>query len=140
MIKPGEIQKIARKCVVRDTQIEKDYVLSWILYGIAKHKKLSKTFVFKGGTALKKAYFQDYRFSEDLDFTLLDEAITKKSYLNGLKNCLYSFVMNLIYLLNSLTKLFLPKVFITCILIILDLSEVWVLIKKLRSIFLVMKY
>ena len=78
MIKPGEIQKIARKCVVRDTQIEKDYVLSWILYGIAKHKKLSKTFVFKGGTALKKAYFQDYRFSEDLDFTLLDEAITKK--------------------------------------------------------------
>ena len=77
MIKPGEIQKLARLCVVRDTQIEKDYVLSWILYGIAEHKKLSRSFVFKGGTALKKAYFQDYRFSEDLDFTLLDETITK---------------------------------------------------------------
>jgi predicted nucleotidyltransferase component of viral defense system len=29
--------------------------------------------VFKGGTVLKKVYFDDYRFSEDLDFTLLDK-------------------------------------------------------------------
>ncbi len=28
---------------------------------------------FKGGTALKKCYFADYRFSEDLDFTLTEE-------------------------------------------------------------------
>jgi len=28
---------------------------------------------FKGGTALKKCYFPDYRFSEDLDFTLGEE-------------------------------------------------------------------
>lgn len=28
--------------------------------------------VFKGGTVLKKIYFEDYRFSEDLDFTLLN--------------------------------------------------------------------
>lgn len=27
---------------------------------------------FKGGTAIKKMYVPDYRFSEDLDFTLLD--------------------------------------------------------------------
>ena len=26
---------------------------------------------FKGGTALKRCYFGDYRFSEDLDFTLV---------------------------------------------------------------------
>jgi hypothetical protein len=26
---------------------------------------------FKGGTALKRCYFPDYRFSEDLDFTLV---------------------------------------------------------------------
>jgi predicted nucleotidyltransferase component of viral defense system len=50
--------------------IEKDYVLSWILIGIAK-SKLFDTVCFKGGTALKKFYFSDYRFSEDLDFTLL---------------------------------------------------------------------
>ncbi|MCL2435714.1 MAG: nucleotidyl transferase AbiEii/AbiGii toxin family protein [Lentimicrobiaceae bacterium] len=71
MIKPGEIQQKARKIGVRDQQIEKDYVLSWILFGISKHEQLSKTIVFKGGTVLKKAYFEDYRFSEDLDFTLL---------------------------------------------------------------------
>ncbi len=53
--------------------IEQDYVLSWILYGIAKHPILSKILVFKGGTALKKCYFGDYRFSQDLDFTLIDD-------------------------------------------------------------------
>ncbi|MDX2280181.1 MAG: nucleotidyl transferase AbiEii/AbiGii toxin family protein [Saprospiraceae bacterium] len=72
MIKPGEIQQKARAVSVRDQQIEKDYILSWILYGISKHDLLSKTIVFKGGTVLKKVYFEEYRFSEDLDFTLLD--------------------------------------------------------------------
>mgnify|MGYP001544482471 CR=1 FL=1 len=71
MIKPSEIQRKAREVGVRDQQIEKDYILSWILQGIAQHQNLSKTIVFKGGTVLKKIYFEDYRFSEDLDFTLL---------------------------------------------------------------------
>ena len=78
MIKPLEIQRKAREAGVRDQQIEKDYILSWILKGIACHEKLSKTIVFKGGTVLKKVYFDDYRFSEDLDFTLLDSEITSK--------------------------------------------------------------
>ena len=73
MIKPGEIQRKAHENGVRDQQIEKDYVLSWILRGIAQHESLSKMLAFKGGTVLKKVYFDDYRFSEDLDFTLLDE-------------------------------------------------------------------
>jgi len=75
MIKPLEIQHKARAVGVRDQQIEKDYILSWILLGIAKHDHLSKVIVFKGGTVLKKIYFDDYRFSEDLDFTLLDDKI-----------------------------------------------------------------
>ncbi|MFQ5670993.1 MAG: nucleotidyl transferase AbiEii/AbiGii toxin family protein [Acidobacteriota bacterium] len=33
---------------------------------------LRETLVFKGGTALKKCYFGDYRFSEDLDFSGLE--------------------------------------------------------------------
>jgi predicted nucleotidyltransferase component of viral defense system len=72
VIKSGEIQQKARKIGVRDQQIEKDYILSWILFGISKHEQLSKVLVFKGGTVLKKIYFKDYRFSEDLDFTLLN--------------------------------------------------------------------
>lgn len=78
MIKPGEIQNKARDVGVRDQQIEKDYILSWILQGIANHSTLSKAIIFKGGTVLKKVYFEDYRFSEDLDFTLLDDAITNE--------------------------------------------------------------
>jgi len=72
VIKSGEIQQKARKIGVRDQQIEKDYILSWILFGISKHEQLSKAIAFKGGTVLKKIYFEDYRFSEDLDFTLLN--------------------------------------------------------------------
>lgn len=53
-------------------------MLSWILKGVSEHEQLSKIIVFKGGTVLKKIYFEDYRFSEDLDFTLLDNAITNE--------------------------------------------------------------
>lgn len=54
--------------------IEQDYVLSWVLYGIAHTPQLQSTLAFKGGTALKKMYFGDYRFSQDLDYTALDGA------------------------------------------------------------------
>ena len=60
MIKSGEIQTIARKFGVRDQQIEKDYILSWLLQGIAQHERLSTVMVFKGGTVLKKVYFDIY--------------------------------------------------------------------------------
>ena len=76
MIRPGEIQQKANALGVRDQQIEKDYILSWILFGISKHEQLSKAIVFKGGTVLKKVYFEDYRFSEDLDFTLQNAEIS----------------------------------------------------------------
>jgi predicted nucleotidyltransferase component of viral defense system len=56
--------------------IEKDYILSWILAGISKVDALRDTLIFKGGTALKKCYFGDYRFSEDLDFSAVGEAPT----------------------------------------------------------------
>jgi hypothetical protein len=49
--------------------IEKDYALSYLLSAIFKVPLLGDSLVLKGGTALKKAYFQDYRFSEDLDFS-----------------------------------------------------------------------
>jgi predicted nucleotidyltransferase component of viral defense system len=60
--------KKAREVQVRDQQIEKDYIFSWILNGVSQHEQFSKLIVFKGRTVLKKVYFADYRFSEDLDF------------------------------------------------------------------------
>lgn len=83
MIKPGEIQKNALEAGVRDQQIEKDYVLSWILHGIALRFDFSDIFFFKGGTVLKKVYFKDYRFSEDLDFSLLENCTPDNKLLNG---------------------------------------------------------
>ena len=50
--------------------IEKDYLLGWLLAGIANEPALSETWVFKGGTCLRKCYYETYRFSEDLDFTV----------------------------------------------------------------------
>lgn len=76
MIEPKEINKVAAKNRLSARQIEKDYVLSWVLFAISKNTILNKVLAFKGGTVLKKAYFEDYRFSEDLDFTLVDENVT----------------------------------------------------------------
>ena len=61
--------------------IEKDYALSYVLAGIAKQPELSHSLIFKGGTALKKIYFGDYRFSEDLDFSVVDAP--KNQYLEN---------------------------------------------------------
>src|ERR1019366_5502899 len=52
--------------------IEKDYLLGWLLAGIAQHPELATTWVFKGGTCLRKCYYETFRFSEDLDFTVID--------------------------------------------------------------------
>lgn len=54
--------------------VEKDYVLGLILYGIANHPDLNENWIFKGGTCIKKCYLANYRFSEDLDFTLIAKA------------------------------------------------------------------
>lgn len=63
--------------------VEKDYVLGWILAGINAHEELTDSWVFKGGTCLKKCYFETYRFSEDLDFTLRDESHLDQEFLRS---------------------------------------------------------
>jgi|SRR5215469_2240433 len=49
--------------------LERDYCLAWFLVGLSQ-SQLKDLLIFKGGTALKRCHFCDYRFSEDLDFTL----------------------------------------------------------------------
>lgn len=91
MIRHKEVNVVAARYGLRDTQVEKDYVLSWMLLSISRNELLSKNLAFKGGTVLKKVYFEDYRFSEDLDFTLLEEAITNEVLLNEFEK-VYDFV------------------------------------------------
>jgi predicted nucleotidyltransferase component of viral defense system len=66
--------RLARKGGRRipEAVLEKDYCLSWFLVGMSA-TPLREILAFKGGTAIKKCYIPDYRFSEDLDFTLREE-------------------------------------------------------------------
>jgi predicted nucleotidyltransferase component of viral defense system len=72
VIPHGEILALRGEWNLRDDVIEKDYVLGWMLAAIAQQPELSDTWVFKGGTCLRKCYYETYRFSEDLDFTVID--------------------------------------------------------------------
>lgn len=74
MIERQEILDIANDLSLSPDIVEKDYALGWLLHGIFTHERLAQAWVFKGGTCLKKCYFETYRFSEDLDFTIADEA------------------------------------------------------------------
>ncbi|WP_316169025.1 MULTISPECIES: nucleotidyl transferase AbiEii/AbiGii toxin family protein [unclassified Bradyrhizobium] len=74
MIDKREILDLAAQTSLTPHVIEKDYVLGWMLAGIYAHEELADKWIFKGGTCLKKCFFETYRFSEDLDFTLRDEA------------------------------------------------------------------
>ena len=57
---------------IPESVLERDYCLAWFLVGLSR-TPLRERLAFKGGTALKSCYFGDYRFSEDLDFTLTAE-------------------------------------------------------------------
>lgn len=73
MITRVDIDDRVRLWGLREDVVEKDYVLGWVLWGLGQDPLLHRTWVFKGGTCLKKCYIDTYRFSEDLDFTLLED-------------------------------------------------------------------
>lgn len=81
------IEKAQAWEVPADT-VDKDYVLGHFLSQFIAYYK--DDLIFKGGTCLRKCYIENYRFSEDLDFTALNkgflldqktlENISKKAY------------------------------------------------------------
>ena len=81
MIDKSEIMDFSREFGLTANVIEKDYVLGWVLAGISQHSELGKAWVFKGGTCLKKCYFETYRFSEDLDFTISEPSQLNDAFL-----------------------------------------------------------
>ena len=99
MITRQQLEIINRKSLKYPLHIaEKDYLLALVLQVIDK-SDLGRTLVFKGGTALHHCYLKQYRFSEDLDFSSNQTAISleevrkifkeaeylniKKDYLSG---------------------------------------------------------
>ena len=70
MIPSREILELRDEWRLRSDVIEKDYTLGWMLAAIAVNPELGNSWVFKGGTCLRKCiYGKETRFSVDLDFT-----------------------------------------------------------------------
>lgn len=77
MIPIREIKEIARRLSVPPSNlIERDYAQNWLLACLD-----TREMVFKGGTCIRKVFIENYRFSDDLDFTL-----TKNLDLAALQN------------------------------------------------------
>lgn len=83
MIRLVEINNLARIFKVPAETIEKDYMISWVLFCLSK-SDIKDDFVFYGGTAIKRMYFEDHRFSEDIDF-LSEKKFNLDKILNTLK-------------------------------------------------------
>src|SRR6266699_5181968 len=73
MISAADLKRKASTLGLPAEIVEKDYVIRWALWGIGSHAELSPHLVFKGGTALHVVHFDDWRFSEDLDFTTVGD-------------------------------------------------------------------
>lgn len=69
MIPEREIREQAREFGVPTSTIERDYVQNWFLSALRP-----VNMALKGGTGIRKVYIENYRFSDDLDFTLLEPA------------------------------------------------------------------
>jgi len=59
--------------IARRDLVEKDIIISKMLFYLTQNKDFFQNYAFKGGTCLTKCYFGYYRFSEDMDFTYLNQ-------------------------------------------------------------------
>jgi predicted nucleotidyltransferase component of viral defense system len=84
VIPKRELQQLRTEWSLDLGVIEKDYMLGWLLAGIAQHPVLFETWIFKGGTCLRKCYYETYRFSEDLDFTIVGGGPEEPEHLTGI--------------------------------------------------------
>lgn len=74
MIFQKEVADIAQNVGVAKTVIDKDWVLGHFIAAMYTVPEIRDNLIFKGGTSLRKCWFNDYRFSEDLDFTSTNES------------------------------------------------------------------
>ena len=74
MIDTAEVHELSHELGVPLHHVQKDYVMGWLLWGISGQTYLDQSLILKGGSCLRKLYFADTRFSDDLDFTTREEA------------------------------------------------------------------
>lgn len=68
MIQREEIEAKSKEFEIHASNVERDYVFGWVIFGIFTVSSLREEIFLKGGNALRKGYFQNTRFSSDLDF------------------------------------------------------------------------
>ena len=68
MITPQEIEEKAREFEIHTSNVQRDYVFGWLLFGVFTTSSLKDSIFLKGGNALRKGYFAETRYSSDLDF------------------------------------------------------------------------
>jgi predicted nucleotidyltransferase component of viral defense system len=73
MINYFQIQRLASKKRMPEDVVEKDYFIELLLFYLSSDYFFRNKSIFRGGTSLKKIYFPDYRFSEDLDFIVKEK-------------------------------------------------------------------
>lgn len=99
----NELRRRARKTGFNVATLEKDYALTWLLSGIYwEDSKLRDILIFKGGTAIRKIYFPEWRLSEDLDFTIIQE-VDPQSLKQGFEEVFLSVnkKSNIVYLFSA---------------------------------------
>jgi predicted nucleotidyltransferase component of viral defense system len=72
VITAREIEDKAKEFEIHTSNVQRDYVFGWLLYGFFTISGLKNKLFLKGGNALRKAYFAETRYSPDLDFGLPD--------------------------------------------------------------------
>jgi predicted nucleotidyltransferase component of viral defense system len=85
MIDRDEIEAQSEALEVHVPNVERDYVFGWLLKTFYENSFLARSLIFKGGNCMRKAYYQNTRFSSDLDFSAPD-AIDPDRFLEEINN------------------------------------------------------
>ena len=69
MIDRKEIEEVAGSLGVHTSNVQRDYVNGWLLSKLYSTSSLATRLILKGGNCLRKGYFIQGRYSDDLDFS-----------------------------------------------------------------------
>ncbi|MFC1742950.1 nucleotidyl transferase AbiEii/AbiGii toxin family protein [Candidatus Riflebacteria bacterium] len=74
VIKIEELKENAKQWSVPYVVVEKDYVYSWIIRVLSSDDYLKDRIVLCGGLSLRKIYYDDYRYSDDFQWTAVEDS------------------------------------------------------------------
>jgi len=106
MIKKEIIDFIVSKKGIKNIELlEKDLLLTQLLYYLTKDKDFFDNYAFKGGTCLIKCYLGYYRFSEDLDFTYTDQKYFKDKSQTKIRGLISAKIDRLAEIIERISKI-----------------------------------